>query len=98
MPIELKSFRLPATWGPEDHEDQNSPRLYLKNSFKLDLHISGGWGYGIEDCVIIDKTDPTVNPKLPFKGTEIEYAFIEKRIYSELIVFQHPDNQFSGIS
>ena len=98
MPLELKSFRLPSEWGPEDHEDQNSPRLYLKNSIDLDLPISGGWGYGIEDCVIIDRADPTVDQSLQFNGTSIEYAFIEKRIYAELIVFQQRGNQFSGIS
>ena len=98
MSVELNSIRLPASWGPEDHEDKNSPRLFLKNSFKLDLPISGGWGYGIEDCVIIDRADPTVDQSLQFNGTSIEYAFIEKRIYAELIVFQQRGNQFSGIS
>ena len=72
MSLELKSFRLLRKWGPEDHEDQNSPRLYLKNSIDLDLPISGGWGYSIEDCVIIDKTDLTVDQSLPFDGTKVE--------------------------
>ena len=95
MPLELKSFRLPTKWGPEDDEDQNSPRLYLKNSFDLDLPISGGWGYSIEDCVIIDKTDPTVDPKLPFDGTKVEQTFIEKRIHAELIDFREQGDELA---
>jgi hypothetical protein len=98
MPLELKSFRLPSEWGPEDHEDQNSPRLYLKNSIDLDLPISGGWGYSIEDCVTIDKTDPTVDQSLPFDGTKVEQTFIEKRIYAELIVFRQRGDALSGIN
>ena len=98
MPLELKSFRLPTKWGPEDDEDQNSPRLYLKNSFDLDLPISGGWGYSIEDCVIIDKTDPKVDQSLPFDGTKVEQTFIEKRIYAELIVFRQRGDALSGIN
>jgi len=96
MPIELKPFRLPAEWCAETEEDQNSPRLYLKNACDLDLPINGGWGYSSEDCVIIDREDPTVDQSLPFDGTKVEYKFVEKRIYAELIVFR-PGDFFSGI-
>ena len=97
MPLELKSFRLPSEWGPEDHEDQNSPRLYLKNSVNLDLPIKGGWGYSIEDCVIIDNTDPTVDQSLPFDGQLIQQSFIKQRIYAELIIFRQKEDRFSSI-
>ena len=99
MPLELKSFRLPSEWeSPNNNEDQNSPRLYLKNSIDLDLPISGGWGYSIEDCVIINKTDPTVDQSLPFDGTKVEQTFVEKRIYAELIVFRQRGDALSGIN
>ena len=97
MARELESFRLPNEWGSETDEDQNSPRLHLKNSINLDLPISGGWGYLEEDCVVIDMNDPIVDQDKTFDGTRIESIFVEKRIYAELIVFRNPDNQFSGI-
>ena len=97
MPLELRSFQLPSEWGAEDHEDQNSPRLYLKNSIDLDLPISGGWGYSMDDCVIINKADPIVEQGLPFDGVQIEYTFVEKRIYAELIVFRPSEDRFTGI-
>lgn len=98
MPLELKSFRLPSEWGPEDHEDQNSPRLYLKNSIDLDLPISGGWGYSIDDCVVIDKTDPTVDQSLPFDGTKVQQTFIKRRIHAELIDFREQGDAFAWMN
>ena len=97
MARELETFRLPNEWGSKTDDDQNSPRLYLKNSINLDLPISGGWGYSEEDCVVIDMNDPIVDQDKTFDGTRIESIFVEKRIYAELIVFRNPDNQFSGI-
>ena len=97
MPLELKPFRLPSKWSSQSGRDENSPRLYLNNSLGLDLPIGGGWGYSKDDCVVIDKNDPTVNAKLPFEGTQVEYTFVEKRIYAELIVFRQRGDQFSGI-
>ena len=67
MARELESFRLPNEWGSETDDDQNSPRLYLKNSINLDLPISGGWGYSEEDCVVIDMNDPTVDQDKTFE-------------------------------
>lgn len=97
MPLELKSFRLPKEWGSSTDEDQNSPRLYLRNSIGLNLPISGGWGYSLEDCVIINKDDPSVDQKIPFDGVAIEYIFVEKRIYAELIVFRPLGDKFAQI-
>ena len=97
MAVKIDTFRLPNQWGSETDDDQNSPRLYLKNSINLDLPISGGWGYSEEDCVVIDMNDPTVDQDKTFDGTKVESVFVEKRIYAELIVFRSPDNRFSGI-
>ena len=97
MSIELQPFKLPKKWGSETDEDQNSPRLYLKNSINLDLPISGGWGYSIEDCVVINKDALPSNRSVPLDVTSIEYTFVEKRIYAELIVFRNPIERFSGI-
>lgn len=62
-----------------------------------ELPIRGGWGYTKEDAVIIDKNDPVVPKGLPFDGHTIEYIFVEKRIYEELIIFQPEEHRCSGI-
>ena len=97
MAKKIEIFKLPSKWDSPNNEDQNSPRLYLKNSINLDLPISGGWGYSKNDSVIIDKDDPLVTPGIPFDWVGVEYAFVEKRIYAELIVFRESYDRFSGI-
>ena len=61
------------------------------------LPIHGGWGYSKEDAVVIDKNDLVVSKNVPFDGIGIEYIFIEKRIYEELIIFRPKDSKYSGI-
>ncbi|MBK6630056.1 MAG: hypothetical protein IPG33_02895 [Betaproteobacteria bacterium] len=78
-----------------------SPREILAADFKSlqgGLPISGGWGYSRDDACIINKNDPLVNPKKPFNGVAIEYVFVEKRIYEEMITFRSDGEKFSGIS
>lgn len=83
-----------------------SPRQILEEDYysKIEnslyggsIPISGGWGYTQETSVIIDKYDPVVNQSMPFSGVEIEYSFIEQRIYEELIIFKPPKYKFHGI-
>ena len=97
MPLELKPPRLPAEWHKSGGEMENSPRLLLQETHSVDFPISGGWGYGSGDCVVIDKNDPVVPKGLPFDGVSIEYDFFLKRCYAELIIFRHPRDRFSGI-
>ena len=61
------------------------------------LPIRGGWGYSKEYAVVIDRDDACVDPKMPFDGVGVEYLFVEKRIYEELIIFRPPGEKFSGI-
>jgi hypothetical protein len=82
-------------------ESNESPRQVLAEDFKSlrgGLPIRGGWGYTKEDACIIEKDDPLVDPGLPFNGVKIEYTFVEKRIYEELIIFRLEGEKFSGIS
>ena len=91
MPRELQAPRI---------ESVESPREILAADFKSlggELPIRGGWGYSQEDAVIIDKNDPVVPSGIPFDGVEIEYIFVEKRIYEELIIFRPPEERFAGI-
>ena len=97
MPKEIKQIRLPDSWNPGLNKEKISPRMYL-NTINLDLPISGGWGYGAEDCVVIDKNDSTVNRALPFDGSKIEHAFVEKRIEAELVVSRQEDDIFRAIT
>jgi hypothetical protein len=79
---------------------KESPRQILAEHFKSlggELPIRGGWGYTKKDACIIDKNDPVVDPELPFDGGSIEYIFVEKRIYEEMIIFRPENDRFSGI-
>lgn len=76
---------------------RESPRQIIFEDFKIDLPISGGWGYDFESACIIDKNDSTVSQVIPFNGVSIEYVFVEKRIYEEMIIFREAHEKYSGI-
>lgn len=76
---------------------KESPRQIIAEDFKLDLPIKGGWGYSLEDACVIDKNDSSVNPAIPFDGISIEYVFVEKRLYEEMIIFREGSGRFGGI-
>jgi len=79
---------------------QQSPREVLGACFKSlngGLPIHGGWGYTQNDACIIDKNDQLVNNEMPFDGVAVEYAFVEKRIYIEMIILRPDGEKFSGI-
>jgi hypothetical protein len=76
---------------------KESPRQIIFEDFKIDLPIKGGWGYDFDDACIIDKTDPSVSKGMPFDGVGIEYIFVEKRIYEEMIIFRNSDEKYAGI-
>ncbi len=78
---------------------KETPReiLELCSPTKESLPISGGWGHSMEECVIINKNDPSVNQQT-FNGLEIEYAFVEQRIYAELISGRPLEERFRDIN
>lgn len=82
---------------PEDLITRESPRQIIREDFKIDLPITGGWGYDLESACVIDKNDPTVSKVIPFNGVSIEYVFVEKRIYEEMIIFRPANEKYSGI-
>ena len=77
---------------------EEKPREILKlcNPKDQSLPISGGWGHTLEHCVIINKDDPSVHPDA-FNGLEIEYAFVEQRMYAELISGRPMEERFRDI-
>ena len=90
MPIDIQTPQISS---------EESPREILSADFKSlggALPIKGGWGYTLEDAVVIDKND-SVASKVPFNGIGYEYIFVEKRIYEELIIFRPEDERHSGI-
>lgn len=90
MPIEIQPPRLSS---------KESPREILAADFKSlpELPIRGGWGYTLDEAVIIDKHDSAAPQGIPFDGVGLEYVFVEKRIYEELIIFRPKDDGYSGI-
>ena len=90
MPIDIQTPRLVT---------KVSPRTILAQHFRSlgELPIKGGWGYSLEDAVFIDKDDSIVPKGVPFNGISIQYAFVEKRIYEELIIYRDEDDRYSGI-
>lgn len=80
---------------------QETPRQILEEDYaalRSGFPIRGGWGYTLEDACIIDKNDPVVDKEMPFDGVGIEYVFVEKRIYEELIVFMPRGGGYEMIS
>jgi hypothetical protein len=76
---------------------KESPRQIIFEDFKLDLPITGGWGYDFENACVIDKNDSIVSKGVPFNGVSIEYVFVEKRIYEEMVIFRQANEKYSGI-
>lgn len=76
---------------------KESPRQIILEDFKIDLPISGYWGYNLESACVVDKNDPTVSQGMPFDGIGIEYIFVEKRIYEEMIIFRDDHEKYAGI-
>ena len=81
-------------------KSKKSPRQVIAADFEprgSELPIKGGWGYSKDEACIIDKFDPAVDPNVPFNGIGIEYIFVEKRIYEEMIICRPSGDEFAGI-
>ena len=76
---------------------RRSPRDTIAFTDPPGLPIQGGWGYDRETACIIDRADPMLKRGKPFRLVKIEKAFVEKRIYQELIIGRKPGRQFSDI-
>ena len=81
-------YRVPSSFDARER---------LLTIYEVDLPIEGGWGYDIEDAVVINKLHPSVNQEMPFHGVGIEKTFIRHRLFIELIQMRSRDDDFSGI-
>ena len=82
---------------PSELVTKESPRQIIFEDFKIDLPIKGGWGYDFDTACVIDKNDSAVIKGIPFDGVGVEYVFVEKRIYEEMIIFRESYEKYSGI-
>ena len=76
---------------------KKSPRDTIAFTDPPGLPVQGGWDYTQETACIVDRSDPMLKLGKPFRLVKIEKAFVEKRIYQELIIQRKPGHQFSGI-
>lgn len=82
-----------------DLQTMETPREILQSDFPRlgELPIKGGWGYSQAMACVIDKNDPSVDPRIPFNGVAVEYVFAEYRVYEELIIFRPKGQRYAGI-
>ena len=55
----------------------------LKEDFDVALPFENGWGYGIDDAVIINKQHFSVDASKPFPGVSYEYRYVRYRAWEE---------------
>lgn len=89
MATPIDFIRLDARYSPREILEEDFPEL-------KPFPISGGWGYGVADACVIDANDPRIDPAA-FDGIEVEYDFIERRLYEELIIFRPEGERHAGI-
>lgn len=96
-----RMFDSGAWHPPKPLVTRERPRQLIARHFpslKGGLPIQGGWGYTKESACVICRDDPLNDPEMPFfDGVGIEYVFVEKRCYEELIIFQPDGDKHSGI-
>jgi hypothetical protein len=94
-----EEMNIPIDIQPPRIRSKEPPREILAADFKSlgELPIQGGWGYTLDDAVIIDNKDPVAPKGMAFDGVGLEYIFVEKRIYEELIIFRQVNDRYSGI-
>lgn len=71
---------------------KESPQQIILEDFKINLPISGGWGYSFDKACVINKNDSEENSLF-----EVEQLFVEKRIYEEMIIFRGINEKYFGI-
>lgn len=71
---------------------KESPKQIILEDFKINLPISGGWGYSFDTACVINKNDSEENSLF-----EVEQIFVEKRIYEEMIIFRGINEKYFGI-
>lgn len=80
----------PGTPGVMKLVTKDSPVNILSEDFpKHNWPISGGWGYTMEDAVVIELSNP-------LDGVNFEYKFLQYRTFEEGIVFRPKPDRLAG--
>lgn len=66
-------------------------RTVILEDFKVDLPISGGWGYSKKSPIKFLKQEE------PYKVAPLEHQIVQWLLYEELIIFRKKGDQHSGI-
>jgi len=91
---------------PNINRKLEKPRIYARESlreilladFKMALPISGGWGYEIQDAVVINKQSSNGVGEMPQNRLSIQNFIIQKRAFEELIIFRKTGDKFGEIN
>jgi len=62
----------------------------IKSAFGVDLDISGGWGYSIEDALILGSSHKN--------RAELEHTLCSMRSHLELNLTREPQDRYAGIN
>ena len=62
----------------------------IKSAFDVELDVAGGWGYSVEDAIIIDKNSE--NKK------QIEHTLCSMRSHLELSLTREQSQRYGGIN
>lgn len=85
MPISVQPPRITALDSPRTSFARNFPTV-------PELPIKGGWGYQLEDAVVVERE---LLPDLPLKT--LQNTFVERRVIEELILRRPEEQRFAGI-
>ena len=69
----------------------------LKEDFNVAMPFENGWGYGIDDAVIINKQHFSVDASKPFPGVRYEYKYVRYRAWEEQ-AYQPKDRKLDDLT
>lgn len=77
---------------------EEEPRVILASMDRTTIKnwpVEGGWGYSMADACVIGLPESDLNTA---QGIKLEYRFVEKRIYLEMISLRPPGHQYRNIN
>lgn len=93
MPKLIKETIVSKTINLNRFKNKKSPKQILENDFLsiYNIPISGGWGYSLNDTIVINKYPDSITEKNFQTGYDLQKVFIKSRIYEELIISNKSD-------
>ena len=95
----IKETIVSKTINLNRNQNKKSPKQILENDFLsiYNIPISGGWGYSLNDTIVVNKNPDSITEKNFQTGYDLQKVFIKSRIYEELIISNKSD-KFTKIS